>query len=85
MLSYDLVPLLPIMFRCLKYCIELLRNLDIEVNCCDRVPLPVWIVHVFLSYFVRLGVHVDRMFRLAAHVVLPDDAALLGNLKVRRL
>ena len=50
----------------------------------DRL-IPVWIVHVFLSYFVRLGVHVDRMFRLAAHVVLPDDAALLGYLKVRRL
>ena len=47
--------------------------------------LPVWIVHVFLSNFVRLGVHVDRVFRLGAHVVLPDDAALLGYLKVRRL
>ena len=56
-------------------------NINISVNCCDsEVPIPVWIVHVFLSYFVRLGVHVDWVLRLGAHVVLPDNAALLRHL-----
>ena len=58
-------------------------NIDIDVNWWDsQVPLPVWIVHVFLSYFVGLGVHIDRVFRLGAHVVLPDDAALFRYLKL---
>ena len=56
-------------------------NINISSNCCDsEVPIPVWIVHVFLSYFVRLGVHVDWVLRLGAHVVLPDNAALLRHL-----
>ena len=58
-------------------------NIDIDVNWWDsQVPLPVWIVHVFLSYFVGLGVHIDRVLRLGAHVVLPDDAALFRYLKL---
>ena len=58
-------------------------NIDIDVNWWDsQVPPPVWIVHVFLSYFVGLGVHIDRVFRLGAHVVLPDDAALFRYLKL---
>ena len=46
----------------------------------DSQLLPVWIVHILLSDLVGLGVHVDGVVGLAAHVVLPDDAALLSHL-----
>ena len=46
----------------------------------DSQLLPVWIVHILLSDLVGLGVHVDGVVGLAAHVVLPDDAALLPHL-----
>ena len=45
-------------------------------ECCS----PVGIVHVLLSDFVRLGVHIDRVLRLGGHELGPDDAALLTDL-----
>ena len=45
-----------------------------------RDSAPVRIIHVLLSDFVRLGVHIDWVLRLRGHKLRPDDAALLSNL-----
>ena len=53
---------------------------NISVDPVVQCHSPIGIVHVLLSDFVGLGVHIDGVLSLGGHELGPDDAALLCNL-----